>query len=41
LVRGIVEAIRDQQGELTRLIGAIQDITEQFAVEERARAKNG
>jgi len=37
LVRGIVEAIRDQQGELTRLIGAIQDITEQFAVEERLR----
>jgi two-component system, cell cycle sensor histidine kinase and response regulator CckA len=37
LVRSIVEAIRDQEGNVTRLVGAVQDITEQFEVEERLR----
>ena len=37
LVRAIVEAVRDQQGNVTRLVGAVQDTTEQFLVEERLR----
>jgi len=36
-VRSSVEAIRDDQGRVIRLVGAIQDTTEQFMVEERLR----